>query len=93
MVDNAGSATAAAATLEGKNLFLSSQGGASQVRDRPGSLSKDELEQVYLKLCRSSVDARAQEIRQGFVTYCGCRAGLRGEAVTENGEVVGFRDL
>ena len=80
-------------TLAGETVFLSSQGGATAVCDRPVWLSQDEMDEVYLKLCRNSVYARAQEIGQGFVTYCGCRAGLCGEAVLENGEVVGFRKL
>ena len=80
-------------TLGGEMCFLSSRGAVTRVCDRPVLLTGEELDEIYLKLCRNSVYARAEELKQGFVTYCGCRAGLCGDAIRENGEVVGFRKL
>ena len=80
-------------TLHGETFFLSSRGGVTKICDRPILLTSEELQTVYLKFCRNSVYARSEELRQGFVTYAGCRAGLCGEAIVEKGEVIGFRNL
>lgn len=52
-----------------------------------------DVAELFLRLCDSSVYSHTDELRQGFLTTEeGCRVGIAGTAVTENGTVVGLRD-
>ncbi|MBQ3077298.1 MAG: stage III sporulation protein AA [Clostridia bacterium] len=80
-------------TLGRETFYLTRQGGVTAVPDRPLLLSGEQLGEIFLSLCRRSVYARTEELRQGFVTYAGCRVGVAGEAVWEGGEVIGIRGI
>ena len=55
---------------------------------------QEELDECLLRLCGYSVHTHEEELRQGFVcTDSGCRAGLGGTVVTENGQATAMRQL
>lgn len=56
--------------------------------------NKNELEECFLMLCEYSVHTHQQELRKGFITAPnGCRAGIAGTAVVENGEITSVRAI
>lgn len=53
---------------------------------------RGQLADTFQALCEYSVHAHQQELRQGYIsTKTGCRAGVAGTAVVENGEIVSLR--
>lgn len=54
----------------------------------------EDIYRLFSHLCGYSVYAHQEEIRHGFIAAeNGCRAGIAGHAVTENGQVVSMRDI
>lgn len=54
----------------------------------------EQLEDCFSRLCGYSIHTHQEEIRQGFVTATnGCRAGIGGTAVMENGVCVSMREI
>ncbi|MBE6768811.1 MAG: hypothetical protein E7549_07885 [Ruminococcaceae bacterium] len=54
----------------------------------------EDMYRLFSHLCGHSVYAHQEEIRRGFIaTANGCRAGVAGQAVIENGQVVSMRDI
>ena len=52
------------------------------------------LTRIFTHLCAHSVYAHQEELRHGYIaTANGCRAGIAGQAVTDNGRVVSVRNL
>ncbi len=47
-----------------------------------------DMHGIMMKLCEGSLYAHDEEIRSGFITYQGCRVGLCGHAVLENGNML-----
>ena len=64
--------------MEGRNLIL------------PLALSEAELEGILNACCERSVYAHRETLREGYVTFHGCRVGVAGRAVMEEGIVVGI---
>lgn len=53
-----------------------------------------QLEDCFQRLCEYSVHTHQQEIKDGYVsTRSGCRAGIAGSVVAENGAVVTMRHI
>ena len=53
-----------------------------------------QLEDCFQRLCEYSVHTHQQEIKDGYVsTRSGCRAGIAGSVVTENGAIVTMRHI
>lgn len=80
---------------ENGHLFLGRNGQIfrSFRQDLP-ALSQRTLEDCFLSLCDYSIHTHMQDIVQGFVTLQGGhRAGIAGNCVTEQGKVVGMRDV
>ncbi len=75
------------------NMFLSSNGPPTPICTKPVTLTEEEMGALYLVLCKNSVYARQEELSGGYVTYDGFRAGISGETVMQNGEVVGFKNI
>ncbi len=54
----------------------------------------EDMYRLFSHLCAHSVYAHQEELRRGYIaTANGCRAGVAGQAVTENGQVVSMRDI
>lgn len=54
----------------------------------------DQLYSTFERLCEYSVHSHQEELRQGYIRLKnGCRAGVAGTAVTENGRVVSVREI
>jgi len=55
---------------------------------------KPEIEECFLMLCEYSVHTHQNELGSGFITARnGCRAGIAGAAVVENGRVISYRNI
>ena len=72
------------------NYILSSDGLFVKEAYLPQLLSEEELRESVARLCGGSIFAHAEELRRGYVTKGGCRVGICGKAVTENGLLRGF---
>ena len=69
-------------TLDGRNVALSV------------AVECEELAETLRKICRGSVYAYSETLREGYVTFDGgYRVGVAGRAVYENGYVVGVGDV
>ena len=76
----------------GHKILLTGRNGCRNWGDKECK-SKD-LYDVFSCLCNYSVYAHQEEIRHGYVAASnGCRAGIAGRAVIENGQVVSVRDI
>ncbi len=57
-------------------------------------LTKEELYDIFLRLCGGSLYAHRQNIAQGYLSLSGgIRIGICGHAAMENGNVVGVREV
>ncbi len=55
---------------------------------------KNEIEEIFRRICAYSVHSYKDAINNGFITLKGGhRAGVAGTAVTENGKIVSVRDI
>ena len=67
--------------------FTEAAGGAVHCR-------AEWLRQTVDRVCGQSLYAHQEELRCGFLpSPSGCRIGIAGTAVTENGHIVGYRDI
>lgn len=58
------------------------------------STDKNEIEEIFRRICAYSVHSHKDAINSGFITVKGGhRAGIAGTAVTENGKIVSVRDI
>jgi stage III sporulation protein AA len=82
------------------NVFLTADGipvYPEALSSLPGDLvrtDRREMEEIFLRMCGSSVHTHQHQISEGYITVPGGhRAGICGTAVTENGRVVNIRDI
>lgn len=55
---------------------------------------QSEISEIFSAICRNSVYAYMNEIKNGFITICGGhRIGLGGECITENGEIISMKAI
>ncbi len=82
---------AIALSMGGVTWFVQEDGCLSEV----GGVScrEDMLHAAVQRLLQYSVYAHTEELRRGFVTANGCRVGIAGTAVVENGAVTSYRAI
>lgn len=75
--------------LSGKEKFLSPEGELQDEENEVWRITEQELDEIVGNICRHSLYAFENEIRQGFLTVPGGhRVGLAGQAVlNENGSI------
>lgn len=57
-------------------------------------INDSDIEETFEYLCNHSLYAYAGTIKEGYIPIgCGIRAGICGNAILENGEVVGVKDI
>ena len=55
---------------------------------------KEEIEEGFMRFCRSSIYSHEEEIKEGFVILeNGHRLGFGGTAVIKNGQITSFKDI
>ncbi len=75
--------------MNNKEWFLETGGGLTSDVSHAAYSSEKELEAVLTHVCRYSIYAFADEIRQGFMTIPGGhRVGISGQVILENNEQI-----
>ncbi len=82
-------------TCAGVPQFLYSPARLSPVfSSNAVTVSKKELDEIFLRLCSFSVHSHSRSLTEGCITLDGGhRAGVFGTAVCENGKIVAVRDV
>lgn len=76
------------------SLFLSVRGELTEHAGGAYICTGAELQDTFYKLCRNSVYAYEQELKEGFVTIPGGhRCGFAGRTVVQDGAVTGLREI
>lgn len=74
--------------VNGKEKILHRQGGITEIDEEAFCVSEEMMKETFSFICKHSVYAYEEEIRQGFITIeGGHRIGLVGQAVTEQDKV------
>lgn len=80
--------------FDGEWMVNSDGTGICRDTEDPLVCTKPQIEECFMMLCEYSVHTHQHEISCGFVTArCGCRAGIAGTAVVENGRVISYRNI
>lgn len=76
-------------------LFLQNNGSVAQHYSPENTLvTREDIDEIFLRLCGYSVYSHTDEIRNGFVSANrSLRVGLGGTAVLEKGEIKTVRDI
>lgn len=75
--------------MDNKEWFLETEGGLTSDVSHAAYSSEKELEAVLTHVCRYSIYAFADEIRQGYITIPGGhRVGISGQVILENNEQI-----
>ncbi len=77
----------------GEEWFVTAAGEVTARRACGVVCSEALLRQTTDRLLEYSVYAHWEELRRGFVTANGCRAGIAGTAVLDGGRVTGYRAI
>ncbi len=73
-------------------VLLTGAGVCRRLDDRISDAQ--DLARLFAHLCAHSVYSHQEEIRHGYIsTANGCRAGIAGQAVMENGDIVSVREI
>ena len=68
----------------GKDYYMNTNGNVSEECRNPYSLSAKEIENIFMHMCRYSVYAYEEELKNGFITVPGGhRIGIAGQIVIE----------
>ena len=82
------------AVFGAESLFLSVRGELTEHAAGAYICTGAELQDPFYKLCRNSVYAYEQELKEGFVTIPGGhRCGFAGRTVVQDGAVTGLREI
>lgn len=78
-----------------EGVFFLREGGVTRaLTDDLLIVTESELRDVFLTACSHSVFSHEQELKDGYLIFgSGCRAGVCGTAVVENGKVRAVRDV
>ena len=78
-----------------EGVFFLKEGGVTRaLTDDLLVVTQNELREVFLTACSHSVFSHEQELKDGYLIFgSGCRAGVCGTAVLENGKVRAVRDV
>lgn len=79
--------------FDGQEWFVTVSGGVTAQRACGIMCSEAQLRQTADRLLEYSVYAHREELRRGFVTVSGCRVGISGTAVLDDGAVTGYRTI
>lgn len=75
-------------------FFLTQSGLTRALTENVPVLSSAQLQELFLAACSHSVFSHEEELRQGYFMFGqGCRAGVCGTAVWENGQMKSVRDI
>lgn len=75
-------------------FFLGESGATRALTRGLPVVAAEEMEALFLQVCGQSVFSHQEEIRQGYINFGeGCRAGVCGTAVVEDGRVQSVRDI
>ena len=86
--------TALAVSTDAGVRFLTKDGQLSAVKNPACfAVSSADVEECVRRLCRFTLHTHEEELRRGFVTADGCRAGIAGTVVTADGQAVSMRDF
>ncbi len=78
----------------GKEILYISSNGLTSDPSKAVLLYRYEIDDIFAKICKSSVYSFEDQIRNGFISLGGGhRVGICGTAVVKNGDLVGFRDI
>lgn len=84
---------AVALGLGGEEWYVTAAGGLTTARTEGILCDAARLQQTAERLYQYSAYAHKEELSRGFITAKGCRVGIAGTAVVENGHVRGYRAL
>lgn len=76
--------------FSGKNAVVSLAG---QNKESSCFLSKEEFDNVVAKICKGSLYANQESMKQGYITDDGCRIGVCGTSVYDGGKMMYMRDI
>ncbi len=81
--------------LKGASAFITYNGRISFILPHNAvAVRADEIEQIFNNACGYSVHSHLKNISQGFVTITGGhRVGIAGEAITEDGSIIGIKNI
>lgn len=82
-----------AVVLTRTGRFWLCERGLTERRAEGVLCDKKDLEEVMLNVTNRSVYSVNENLKQGFVTYRGCRVGLCGEIVREGGRILTVKNL
>ncbi len=75
-------------------FYLTESGATRALTEGLPVTTPEEMEALFLQVCGHSVFSHEEEIRGGYIDFGdGCRAGLCGTAVVENGKIKSLRDI
>ena len=81
-------------TSFGQNFFVTGQGELTTSYATDLIITKNLLQETFMRICHHSVYAYEQEIKKGFITLPdGSRVGLAGHVVYENNNIHTIRDI
>lgn len=78
-----------------KEWLLEREGKVNELySERAIVCTEAELQDSVARLCEFSIHTHEEEMKEGYIhTAEGCRAGIAGRAVVENGKVTAVRDI
>ena len=78
---------------EGKEWYVTNFGNVVCDVTQGVRCTGEQLHRIADRIAEYSVYAHGEEMRRGFVTSEGCRIGIAGTAISEHGQVKGYRSL
>lgn len=81
--------------MRGNDVYISEEGTPCFLYQRCfKNVTSDEIYALFLKLCDYSVYTKENELKNGYIPLqYGCRAGIAGKGVYENGRLKAFTDI
>lgn len=80
--------------FSGFDRFVSENGSFTRCPEKAFCASREEVEELFYRLCEHSVYAYQEDIARGFLTLKGgCRAGICGRVVYQEQTVKGLKDI
>lgn len=78
----------------GESCFVTPAGGITNYESDAYTVSAEEVQTAFGRVCENSVYAHLEEIRQGFITIRGGhRVGICGKAVCDGERIKTFREI